>query len=59
MDDVEHLVGEKGLQDRGYVGEGDLPRVFAEAEVVYPPEVYAVEGNREGLRIRCQLLRVD
>lgn len=47
VDDVEHLVGEEGYQDRGDVGEGHLPRVFAQPKVVYPPEVHAVEGNGE------------
>lgn len=51
VDNVEHLVGKEGYQDRGDVGEGDLPCVLAEPQAVDAPEVDAVEGDGEGLGI--------
>lgn len=45
--DVEHLIGEEGHQDLGNIGEGHLPRVFAQPKVIYTPEVHTVESNGE------------
>lgn len=49
VDNVEHLVGEEGYQNRGDVGEGDFPHILAEPEVIDAPEVHSIECNGEGL----------